>query len=198
MYLSKFRSHHPRWSRFLGITRIQDSEKTRHRALNLMSLASVAMFASLLMLLVMLSYVFLGPHHSPPESKLFFKLFTLSNTSLVSHVSPVQIIGVAVLALVAVLAPLIALRRLAKALYQGPLVSTVVAHRFDQLAKSLILGFLISFLLKLWPGIPMSYTSIGTGFFGFLWIFIAVSLCHTVASIIHAGVQAAEENRGFV
>ncbi len=198
MNLSEFRSQHPRWSRFLGLPPLSASVMIRNRAYNLMSLASISMFVGVIILLFMLAYAVAGQHIEPPQSSYFSRLLLSLRLSKLRPGPIFRIIVVFTLAFIAFLAPLIALRRLAKALYQGLLLNMVVASRFDRLANALLLSFLISYLLKLWSVIPMGYTPIATSFFGFFGFLIAVSLCHTMAGIIREGARAAEENQEFV
>ncbi len=198
MNLSEFRSQHPRWSRSLRLTRRPTSVMIRRRAYGLMLLASISMFLGVLFVLHMLVNAVAGQPIDLPQSSYFSRLLLSLRSSELMPGSIFLIIVAFTPVFIAVLAPLIALRRLAKALYQGSLLNMVVASRFDRLANTLLLSLLVSYLLPLRPGFPMGYIPAGNGFYSFFVFLIAIGLCHTMAGIIREGARAAEENRQFV
>lgn len=101
------------------------------------------------------------------------------------------------LGFVATMAPLACLRRLGKALYAKPPLSTAVARCFlwlgHALSANIVLGFVAS-----WIGASQIAHYRLTVSFGFWGTLVAAMLAYVVADLMREGARAIEENREFV
>ncbi|THD10325.1 hypothetical protein B1806_08810 [Metallibacterium scheffleri] len=89
------------------------------------------------------------------------------------------------------------LRQLARALYEGPLLSVLVARRFRAFGNWLLLCLLVGLLGNVGDAlfVPTARIQLGDGLF--MTVILAL-LCRAISSIVLEGARAADENRGFV
>lgn len=172
--------------------------RTRRRARNLMSLASLFGFCVVIWWLVIALVVWRASGATPddaPLSQHFLKYWHWAAAS-----KPVDVIALALawfLTLVANLAPIVCLRRLGYALYTQLPLSFIVARRFLWLGRALVANIVIGFAAGLIPaGQLKGYDfTFSLGFWGTV---VAAILAYVVADVIREGARAAEENREFI
>lgn len=192
MNLQAFRQKHPRWAIFLGISEAHAQRRWRNRARWLMSLASLGMFGSALLGLTEAIVVPGIGTGSRPHSALFAGI-----QQNLARIAPGWVVFGVLLAWALVFTCFLALRRLAKALYEGPLLSARVAARFEWLGHWLLVDVLACWIIS--PVLLVATQRLSLTFStGLLASIIAILLCYTVAGIVREGVRAAEENREFV
>lgn len=172
--------------------------RTRRRARNLMSLASLLGFFVVIWWLVIALVVWRAsgtPSNDAPLSQHFLKYWHWAAAS--KPIDAPALVLAWLLTLAANLAPIVCLRRLGYALYTQPPLSFLVARRFLWLGRALVANIVIGFAAGLIAASQLKgYDfSFSLGFWG---TFVAAILAYVVADVIGEGARAAEENREFV
>lgn len=173
------------------------SSRIRRRARDLMSVASVLAFCTIVVWLLIAFGLWqahtLGASSPSSAQKLLERWHMLPEQPF-----DAPLLGLAwLLGFVATLAPIVSLRRLGKALYTQPPVSFLVARRFLSLGRALVSNIVLGGVAG-WIAagqIKQYQLSFSLGFWGTV---IAAILAYVVADMLREGACAIEENREFV
>lgn len=178
-----FRSHHAPMS------------KLQRRARDLMSLASLSAFAAGLGWL-MIAFGLAITYANKADSRMT-RMLTHFHWLPSEHADYRMLALAWLLGCAATLAPLLALRRLGKSLWQGPALSVDTARRFRALAHALLLNLVGGAASAMLASTRNGQLQIGFGL-GTWGLLVAILLAYIVAELIREGAMAAVENREFV
>ncbi|CAM5228555.1 hypothetical protein [Rhodanobacter lindaniclasticus] len=171
--------------------------RIQRRARDLMSVASVLAFCTVMAWLLIAMGLWQASGTGPAESSSMHRLLEHW------HMMPNRPFNASLLALawllafVATMTPIVCLRRLGKALYTQPPLSFAVARRFLWLGRALVINIVIGFAAS-WVAASQIEAYQITFSLGFWGTVIAAILAYVVAELVREGARAIEENREFV
>lgn len=176
-------------------TRRQSTSRLQRRSRDLMSLASLAAFVAGSGWLVIATGLIL--EHARVAESGTTRLLALFHWLPPAHADYRMLALAWLVGSAATLAPLLALRRLGKSLWLGPVPSPDVAQRFRTLAHTLLFNLLggsaSAMLASMQTG--QYRVNFGMGTWGLL---VAILLAYIVAELVREGAAATAENREFV
>lgn len=170
------------------------STRLQRRARDLMSLSSLMMFVSGIGWLVIAASLAMASNGASPHAGRTLAAFRWLPAPQADH----HVLALAWLSgCAATLAPLVALRRLGKTLWQNPVLNPDMARRFRAFARALLFS-----LFGGWLAAALASTQVGQYRIGFgmgTWsLLAAILLAYIVAELVSEGAAATAENHDFI